>query len=93
MAKQPETGFTICRKDNKLIKGCESVGDSQHHVSMKICCPNGGVPVGTYHTHPQGRVEPSDQDIAEMKRLGLDLLCIEVPETKEAKCYRLVNRK
>ena len=93
MANQPETGYTICRKDNKLIKGCESVGDSHKHVSMKICCPNGGVPVGTYHTHPKGRVEPSHQDIAEMKRLGLDLLCIEVPETREAKCYRLVTRK
>lgn len=84
-----EKGFTICRKGNKLIKGCESVGDSSRHVSMKICCLNGGVPVGTYHTHPHGIVEPSYQDIAEMKRLGLDLLCVEVPETKEAKCYRL----
>jgi len=93
MSKQPETGYTICQKGKKLIKGCESVGDSSHHVSMKICCPHGGVPVGTMHTHPREKAEPSHQDIAEMKRLGLDLLCIEVPETREAKCYRLENRQ
>jgi len=84
-----EKGFTICRKGNKLIQGCQSVGDSSRHVSMKICCPNVGIPVGTYHTHPHGTTAASSQDIAEMKRLGLELLCIEVPETREAKCYRL----
>ena len=88
-----ERGFTICQKDKKLFRGCESVGDSSQHVSMKICCPYGGVPVGTYHTHPRGRVEPSHQDIAEMKRLRLEYLCIEVPERKETRCYRLNNQK
>jgi len=87
-----EEGFTICRKGNKLIQGCQSVGDSSRHVSMRICCPNGGTPVGTYHTHPHGSIAPSSQDIAEMKRLNLELLCIEVPETGEAKCYRLGNQ-
>ena len=88
-----EKGFTICRKGNKLIQGCQSVGDSSRHVSMKICCPHGATPVGTYHTHPHGTTEPSSQDIAEMKRLGLELLCIEVPETREARCYRLEKRQ
>ena len=86
---QPETGFTICRKGKDLISGCESVGDSHQHVSMKICCPHGGVPVGTFHTHPRGEPAPSQQDIIEMTRLGLELLCIGVPETGEAKCYKL----
>ena len=89
-----ERGFTICQKDKKLFRGCESVGDSSQHVSMKICCPYGGVPVGTYHTHPgASNTNPSGKDIAEMKRLGLDLLCIEVPERKETRCYRLNNQK
>jgi len=88
-----ETGYTICRKGDKLIKGCESIGDSHRHISLKICCNNGGKPVGTFHTHPDGSVDPSPQDIAEMRRLGMEFMCIEVPETREAKCYRLVNRK
>jgi len=90
MAKQPETGYTICRKANKLIKGCESVGDNSRHISMKICCPNGGVPVGTMHTHPgASTIQPSPQDISEMQRLGLQLLCISIPEKKFAKCYKV----
>ena len=27
-----------------------------------------------------------------MKRLGLELLCVEVPERKEAKCYSIGKR-
>ena len=86
---QPETGFTICRRGKDLISGCESTGDSHKHISMRICCPHGGKPVGSFHTHPGGEAIPSNQDIIESTRLGLELLCIGVPETKEARCYRL----
>jgi len=89
MAKQPETGFTICRKDNKLIKGCEAVGDSPYHVSIPLCCPHGGVPVGNYHTHPNASIRPSDADFSEARRHGFEFICIAVPETRESKCYRL----
>ena len=84
-----EKGFTICRKNDKLIKGCESVGDSHKHVSIPLCCPQGGVPVGNYHTHPNGSTRPSDADLSEARRHRFEFICIEVPETREAKCYRL----
>ncbi len=84
----PETGHTICQCGKKLVKGCSAVGDPDH-VKIPICCPSGCHPVGILHTHPGGDIGPSDKDLAEIKRLNLDYLCIEVPEKNLRGCIRV----
>lgn len=86
-----ETGFTICQRNQELARGGGGAG-GQYAVSLDISCPDGYKAVGTWHSHPHGNTNPSDADIAEMRRLGLEHLCISVPDTGELRCHR-VNRR
>lgn len=83
-----EYGYTLCQDGCHLTKGSEGSGH-RTGVSLSVGCPSGGNPIGLYHTHPGGTTEPSDQDIREMRRLGLNTMCIRVPETRELDCYHV----
>jgi hypothetical protein len=86
-----ETAFTICEKEGKLCRGSQSTG-SLTAVSLDIGCPSGWKPTGIHHTHPKGNANPSDADIAEMKKLRLRNMCISVPSgpnAGELKCYKV----
>ncbi len=64
-----EWGWTMCDKGGQIVKGSEATGHSTG-VSLSVNCePCGGKPAGLFHTHPLGTVQPSDQDIREMRRL------------------------
>lgn len=86
-----ETAFTICGRDNQLVRGSGGAG-GQYAVSLDIGCPDGYKPLGIWHSHPRGNAQPSSADIAEMKKLGLEHLCISVPQTKELQCHRIPKR-
>lgn len=85
---QREHGFTICSRGCELLRGPESVGH-KHGVTVDISCPEGAEPIGTYHSHPSDPTL-SEQDEAEMVRLGLPVACVGVPDSG-VKCY-LISR-
>lgn len=82
-----ETAFTICHRNRKeLARGSAGAG-GKYAVSVDIACPEGYHPLGIWHSHPDGKTEPSSADIAEMKKLGLEHLCISVPQSGELRCH------
>ncbi len=86
-----ETAFTICEKDGQLCRGSQAAG-TLTAVSLDIGCPGGWKPIGVAHTHPKGNANPSDADVAEMKKLRLKNMCISVPSGENAgelKCYKV----
>ena len=86
---QVEEASTICRHNWTLLWGTKAKGKSPYEVSLNVSCPSGGQPIGIFHTHPGGRPEPSNLDVSEGKRFGLDWLCITVPERHITKCHRI----
>jgi len=86
-----ETAFTICEKGGQVCRG-NSASGTLTAVSLNVGCPGDWKPVGIHHTHPTGNANPSDADIAEMKKLRLHNMCISVPSGPNAgdlKCYRV----
>lgn len=71
-----EEARTICQLGREILWGSEAKGSSPYNVTLHTSCPEGGKPIGTHHTHPGGKAEPSAQDLAEMRRVGLPTLCI-----------------
>lgn len=89
MRNEPERAFTLCQFRNTLLKGGQATGKDEFSVTLPISCPR-GKPIGTWHSHPAaggGSLLPSAQDISEIKRLGLQFLCVSVK--RETKCYRV----
>ena len=83
-----EEARTICQLGNELLWGNQARGDSPINVRLRpITCPGGGKPIGVWHSHPGGKAEPSLQDIAEMKRVGLPYMCIS--SDTEIACYKV----
>jgi len=82
-----EHAKTICQLGRELLWGSEANGSSPYNVTLRTGCPEGGKPVGIFHTHPGGVAEPSAQDLAEMRRAGLEHLCIS--DDNVTKCYRV----
>jgi len=83
-----ETAFTICKRNNEIVRGNGGAG-GRFAVTLDIGCPDGYHPIGLWHSHPGGTTEPSKADIEEMKKLGLENLCISVPQTGELRCTRV----
>jgi hypothetical protein len=82
-----EHGFTICQDAHgDFVKGPEAVG-THLSVSIDVKCPAGYRPTGLFHTHPGGETDPSPTDIKSARRLGINHLCIGVPETGEVECH------
>lgn len=79
-----ERGYTACRRNGKLRKGIEVIGDS-HNVSIPIVCPPGSKPAGLMHTHPGGSLQLSPKDIKTMHEKGLPV-CIKAGT--RIKCWR-----
>ena len=89
LAQEPvEHAITLCQLNDLLLRGSESQGKDNWSVSHHVSCPQ-GKPIGLYHTHPGGEPVPSDQDYAEVRRLGLSALCVSVPERGITKCYKV----
>lgn len=87
-----EHGWAICEDEKgRQTKGPEAVGH-RYGVSVDIACPRGYRPVGLFHSHPGGRTDPSQADLSEARRLGIEQLCIGVPDTGEIKCHRIARR-
>ncbi len=90
LAQAPvEEAVTLCQLGDMLLRGTESKGEDKWSVNLSVGCPHGGKPIGISHSHPGGEPVPSEQDIAEVKRLGLSSLCVSVPEKKITRCYRV----
>ena len=78
-----EIAKTICLRDGKLFWGSEAKGGPLS-VRLRTNCP-GGKAIGTWHSHPLATSEPSEQDIAEMRRAKLPWLCISGEDA--LRCY------
>jgi len=89
-SQKVEEARTICLRGEHILWGSHADGQSSTRVKLSIRCPSGSSPIGVFHTHP-GSAEPipSPQDIAEMKRAGLEHLCIKSPEKNLLKCFRI----
>ena len=81
-----EIGKTICLRDGEVFWGSTARGEPLS-VRLHTSCPDGKA-IGTYHTHPGGTSEPSQQDIDEMRRAGLPWLCITGEDTTQ--CRRVL---
>jgi len=89
MSNKNEEAATLCQMANELVFGTRAKGNDPYSVFLHIGCPQGGKPIGLYHTHPGGEPVPSEQDYAEARRMKLSALCVSVPEKKITKCYRV----
>jgi len=82
-----EQGFTLCRlKTGRLVRGPVFEGEPTS-LRMPVACPAGAAPVGTYHTHPSGDAEPSQQDMDSTRAAGLRFVCVGVPEKGTVRCF------
>ena len=82
-----EHGFTICQDAHgNFVRGPEAVG-THMSVGIEVKCPAGYRPTGLFHTHPGGETEPSPTDVRSARRLGINHLCIGVPESGEVECH------
>lgn len=84
-----EQAGTICQIGNQLVWGTMATG-TRTSVKLGIGCPEGGKPIGIFHTHPGGTSDPSPQDIAEFKRAysrhGIRKFCI---KNGELRCFEI----
>jgi len=78
-----EIAKTICLRDGELFWGSEAKGGPLS-VHLRTNCPDGKA-IGTWHSHPLATSEPSEQDIAEMRRAKLPWLCISGEDA--LRCY------
>ena len=86
-----EIGFALCQlADGQVIPGVVVTGDLMG-VSIPLRCPPGAVPMGTFHTHPQGRLMPSPDDIRAAMQTNIKRLCIGQPETGLVRCWDVDN--
>ena len=81
-----ERAFLACQDGaGKLHRGPVIEGSSGK-VPFPTRCPTGTKPVAAVHTHPpDDGLEPSDQDLAETRRRGLDLVCVAFKD--RFRCY------
>jgi len=87
-----EEGSPICAFGDELLLGRRVRGRDQHHVAIPLSgCPPGSRAVGFWHTHPEGSPNPSRKDVSEALRLGLDVVCVTVPETGITRCLALTR--
>lgn len=84
-----EEGYPICASGDQLLAGARVRGRDHDHVSIPLRCPPGSRAVGFWHTHPDGKPVPSKQDVSEAVRLGMDLICVTVPEKGITRCLVL----
>jgi proteasome lid subunit RPN8/RPN11 len=91
MPGEYETAFTVCERNNQLVRGNAGAG-GPYAVSVDIGCPDGYRPIALWHSHPHGTAQPSSADISEMQKLGLEHCCISVPQTGELQCHRIPKR-
>ena len=83
-----EYAKTICLRDGEVFWGSEARGEPLS-VKLRTSCPDGKA-IGVFHTHPGSETpEPSEQDIREMRRAGLEHLCIQSPEKNLLQCFRI----
>jgi len=92
--KNNEVGCMLCKTaDGKLSRGPIGVGNATG-VQFPETCPPGMQVIGSIHTHPKsggGSILPSQQDISEAGRIGMQVLCI-VTEGK-TQCYAVRGLK
>jgi proteasome lid subunit RPN8/RPN11 len=87
-----EHGYAICQDAHgNTVKGPEAAG-TRISVGIEVNCPVGYRATGLFHTHPGGDTEPSPTDIRSARRLGINHLCIGVPETGEVECHDISKR-
>lgn len=85
-----EEGFPICQAGDQLLAGRRVRGRDHDHVAIPLTgCPPASRAVGFWHTHPDGSPNPSRKDLSEALRLGLDVVCVTVPEKGITRCVSL----
>lgn len=88
-----EIGKALCLgPEGQLAEGPLGEGHYQG-VNIPIHCPPRHKPIGTWHTHPGGVVEPSPEDWQMTHSRGFRFMCITVPESGETKCYDAKRRR
>ena len=81
-----EIGKALCKGPDGQIAGGPVAEGHMYGVTIPVSCPPGYNPVGTWHTHPGGVVEPSPEDWEMTRKLGFRYLCVTVPETGQTQC-------
>ncbi|MCI0439847.1 MAG: Mov34/MPN/PAD-1 family protein [Chloroflexi bacterium] len=84
-----EIAATLCSDGRGgQIFGSQSQGRDPYQVTLNVSCPAGYRALSVIHTHPGGVAVPSVQDMREARRLGLEHICVGVPETGEVRCWK-----
>lgn len=77
MAAFRERAFLACRDSAGQLHAGPQITGSRGRVPFPTQCPVATKPVAVVHTHPpDDGLEPSDQDLAETRRRGLELVCV-----------------
>jgi proteasome lid subunit RPN8/RPN11 len=62
MSDKREHGFIICEKDGDIVKTGQCVG-GECHIKLNKKCESGEKKLGDFHTHPDGKSQPSETDL------------------------------
>ncbi|MCH8989861.1 MAG: hypothetical protein IIA92_13780 [Chloroflexi bacterium] len=77
MATFRERAFLACQDQAGKLHAGPQITGSRGKVPFPTVCPAKTKPVAVVHTHPpDDGLEPSDQDLAETRRRGIDLVCV-----------------
>lgn len=75
-----EFGAAVCEyPDGTLTHGTRSEG-TPISVQISLDCPEGTRLAALWHTHPGGIPYPSQKDVSEARRVGVELIAITQPE-------------
>ena len=92
MRQANEIGFTVCRTPSgQLTHGPVATG-TPTSVNIPVVCPPGSKLIALHHSHPGGIARPSRTDVETAIRVKAKHLCIQVPETGELKCFRVLRK-
>lgn len=82
-----EIGKALCVGPGGELAGGPVAEGHYYGVTIPIQCPPRHQVIGTWHTHPGGVVEPSEEDWQMTRSKGFRFMCITVPESGETQCY------
>lgn len=86
-----EIGFAMCQLPNGSIVPGDIAEGTPVSVNIPVQCPPDTRLVGLMHSHPGGVAHPSSTDIESTRALGLNEMCIVVPETGEINCFHFAE--
>ena len=86
-----ELGFGLCRLKSNIVRSGEECTGEKCMILVREICPQAGLYVGGFHTHPTASAKPSIADLLHAYRN--DVECIGSVKEDKIQCYIRVEPK